>query len=546
MEEGTRALLQQSGLSYKFCIMAALFWIEHWNRVDHEGAAPFTLRFGVASDRDLKQFGSLTFYLKEKPSPIVNVPKFEPRGEPAVIVGYGSYNSICVLRLAPFVQTGKISFRRTRDFRTPAGPPRFPIADLMREKTPEVSWHFLLPFEQESENEDGSAATPLPEGVTRCRTCSKLITELSVTCPACQEALAAPRRRLTSKTPGFALHDDGVTCGLRRCSCVNDDVVLIEPPAGAQPSIAELRAASAEDDPESHALADDMIDRLVIGENLPPPPSTVGDSFEEPDVDGLAAAAKAIPPPINYAMVYRPVRMASQEAKTPGAIAAIEKEFITMQNEGVFAPFAEVQEMTVVQSNQQDANFVRGHLLLGRKDSELQIEGKWKARFVAGGNNVWDADGLRAAEEQFFGAPATLDAVRIVCWWSTRCGSSLKAADVDHAYLQAMLGGPPIYILLPKELWPSEWNQMNLQAPVLQLRRAIYGLKRSGFDWQRHANAILVKRLWSPVKDVAEGLFSKKANGQTLLLAIYVDDLLASGNKDELDRELEILRNPIS
>ena len=61
----------------------------------------------------------------------------------------------------------------------------------------------------------------------------------------------------------------------------------------------------------------------------------------------------------------------------------------------------------------------------------------------------------------------------------------LLQSDVRHAYLQALLRGPPVYIVLPKCVWPQSWSGM--YAPALRLRKAIYGLKRSGFDWMDHA-----------------------------------------------------------
>ncbi len=119
-------------------------------------------------------------------------------------------------------------------------------------------------------------------------------------------------------------------------------------------------------------------------------------------------------------------------------------------------------------------------------------------------------------------------------------GHGLLQADVRHAYLQACLRGPAVYLVLPRSVWPPEWQSM--RAPCLRLRKAIYGLKRSGFDWAKHAEAVLAKRGWQKVEDVADSLFVKGTGSKTLLMALYVDDVIASGPRVELKRALNELR----
>ena len=182
-----------------------------------------------------------------------------------------------------------------------------------------------------------------------------------------------------------------------------------------------------------------------------------------------------------------------------------------------------------------EALLVRAHLLLGQKNAETS-EMKLKARLVAGGNNVVDAAGLPFFEEAMYGAPASLEIIRFVVWWS--CMSPdfvLWQSDVRHAYLQATLRGPPVYIILPPQVRPSAWSQFRL--PVLRLRRAIYGLKRSGFDWMDHATKVLLHHGWSLHPDHADSLFSKGVGKQMCLLAVYVDDFLAAGPADILREE---------
>ena len=133
-------------------------------------------------------------------------------------------------------------------------------------------------------------------------------------------------------------------------------------------------------------------------------------------------------------------------------------------------------------------------------------------------------------EEALYGAPASLETIRFVVWWSCMHPDFLLLqSDVRHAYLQALLRGPPVYIVLPKRVWPQSWSGM--YAPALRLRKAIYGLKRSGFDWMDHATQVLEKRGWRRLKDFADSLFAKGAGSKTMLLAgkLLTEELTALG-----------------
>ena len=152
-----------------------------------------------------------------------------------------------------------------------------------------------------------------------------------------------------------------------------------------------------------------------------------------------------------------------------------------------------------------------------------------------------NAFGSLASEEALYGAPASLETIRIVVWWSCmRPFFLLLQSDVRHAYLQAWLRGPPVYIVLPKRVWPDTWSKFH--APAVRLRKAIYGLKRSGFDWMDHATQVLERRGWRRLVDLADSLFAKGDGASTMLLALYVDDILAAGPGVELQKELIALR----
>ena len=81
----------------------------------------------------------------------------------------------------------------------------------------------------------------------------------------------------------------------------------------------------------------------------------------------------------------------------------------------------------------------------------------------------------------------------------------------------------------------------------MRLRKAIYGLRRSGFDWRTHADTILQSKGWLPVTDHQESMYTmhyidSAGNKCVHTMVMYVDDLLAAGEKVHLTDCLEKLR----
>ena len=118
----------------------------------------------------------------------------------------------------------------------------------------------------------------------------------------------------------------------------------------------------------------------------------------------------------------------------------------------------------------------------------------------------------------------------------------LLQADVTGAYLQSKLGGRPVGIVLPPTLWPESWRNRGLKRPVLRLRRALYGLQRSGFDWAEKAHDVLSAHGWQVIPDVVDSMYMLQKKGQTCILALYVDDTLASGPRELLRESLNAIR----
>ena len=382
------------------------------------------------------------------------------------------------------------------------------------------------------------------------------MTEIVVSCVSCLNNLKS-NTRIEGKQ-SVSLHSNDVHCALVRCKCVAES----ESQAGAE---MEVLPTIGEPIEESSSLADIAFGDFVVDDNIPGAPSTVGPDFAEPDdIEAMAFVLSTLDPHYvfsppealdshglvtyceeanhGFAMVYQAVSLGSSDAKCPGAVAAIMKERNNMERESVYADYSSAIELSQLRRVSPSALVVYAHLLLGCKIAETLLDWVWKARLVAGGNRVTNSFGLAPNESDLYGAPTSLEAIRIIVWWATMHREhGLLQADMNHAYLQTTLKGAPIHVVLPSSVWPESWyvnGVPKFKSPVLRLHKAMYGLRRSGFDWMAHCERILLAHEWLAVRDFVDSLFYKQTAQGPLLLCIYVDDLLASGHEPTLRANL--------
>ena len=92
-------------------------------------------------------------------------------------------------------------------------------------------------------------------------------------------------------------------------------------------------------------------------------------------------------------------------------------------------------------------------------------------------------------------------------------GWNIQTADVEAAYLISDLRGPPVYLRLPSEIWQAcdvdSDCLSKFRDPCVRVKKAMYGLPRSGFDWYMHCHEILTIKLgWKKVANF-DSLYSK-------------------------------------
>lgn len=135
-----------------------------------------------------------------------NREKFESRGRRGVITGYGPHRPVEILDLEKFIEEQKTVFIVTRDFQ--AMEDEFPVADLRLDGENPKVWRLHPEEPQEPVAEFYRDAN----NIAHCRFCSKIISDVPITCPVC----------VAIRDTGKGCHKDKlrsvpITCARSRC-----------------------------------------------------------------------------------------------------------------------------------------------------------------------------------------------------------------------------------------------------------------------------------------------------------------------------------------
>ena len=170
--------------------------------------------------------------------------------------------------------------------------------------------------------------------------------------------------------------------------------------------------------------------------------------------------------------------------------------------------------------------------LCGEKFSELPEEfRKFKGRVVYRGDKIYDELGNLVQFTDTATNPTAITALNLALWFSCLPGNTVSASDAVQAFLQAILP-EETWVALPPELWLEEWHSRFKKGDrvVVRLNKSLYGHPLAGKLWEDHLRAKLKEVGGTELESYPSNwLFTRK--GQTLLLCIYVDDLVLSGPK---------------
>lgn len=216
----------------------------------------------------------------------------------------------------------------------------------------------------------------------------------------------------------------------------------------------------------------------------------------------------------------------------PEAQKAFEDEVFKVKEKFKIADFHDPKEWSQIAASQGPDEKVGLKMILGIKSFEMPRSfWRFKARACATGNYVESSSGWQCFEDpdSLVGKPADMTAARLSMIQTLSTGGDLEQADAQSAYCQAPIKGSPKWLSIPRSLRKVFGIPEDMTMPVCRMRRALYGLQRSSFDWQSHAEEKLQASGWRNCWRGGQGVFHKVFHGQRVLLTIYVDYLIVGG-----------------
>ena len=173
-----------------------------------------------------------------------------------------------------------------------------------------------------------------------------------------------------------------------------------------------------------------------------------------------------------------------------------------------------------------------GHSIIGTKwvfRNKLDENGviiRNKARLVAKGYN--QEEGIDFDET--FAPVARLEAIRMLLAYACMKDFKLYQMDVKSAFLNGLIT-EEVYVEQPpgfeNHLFPNH---------VFKLEKALYGLKQAPRAWYERLSKFLIENGFTRGK-VDTTLFIKHKNQNSLLVQIYVDDIIFGATNESLCRE---------
>lgn len=333
------------------------------------------------------------------------------------------------------------------------------------------------------------------------------------------------------------------TCGCKYGACRSNYTRALEytPGAGAdasepepEPSFEHLHTAVLE------CGEAQQLEEICMAKSVSPMDFSRRFRSEPESEDALGVRAMAaVAGGADRLMAFVTRKMTAVERDGDGASAIITEVMKLVQYE-LYAPPREEEEV----SRNVPGATVSGQVMLSHvKHAERPGHEVYKGRAVVLGDNIRVlATGQKASIPEGVepGKVATLEEVRAVAAHATVTGGRLEVVDLESAYLTAAFevpGRPDLelnhFLRLPKDMWkhfPDRLQPKRLRRPVWKMLRAGYGHELSGHIFIMKLKQWLVDHGFKKVEG-SSALFTRGS----IMLAVYVDDLLASGSDSDLD-----------
>jgi len=166
-----------------------------------------------------------------------------------------------------------------------------------------------------------------------------------------------------------------------------------------------------------------------------------------------------------------------------------------------------------------------------KRDGNNEIS-KYKARLVAKGfSQVYGTD-----YDLTFSPTLSIDSLKLILSLASNFHWNVSQLDIKAAYLNADLD-KDIYVNIPQ-------GDINYKNGYWKLNKALYGLKQSGRQWNETITEYL-KSIGFEQLQSDPCIFKKtnKDNKVTCIIGLYVDDMIITGEDDEIERLIKLIKN---
>lgn len=162
-----------------------------------------------------------------------------------------------------------------------------------------------------------------------------------------------------------------------------------------------------------------------------------------------------------------------------------------------------------------------------KKNAKGEIE-KYKARLVAKGYKQKQG----VDYEEVFAPVARLETIRMIIAIAAQYKWSIHQMDVKSAFLNGLLE-EEVYVEQPEG-----YVVKGQEGKVLRLRKALYGLKQAPRAWNTRIDKYFQEHGFT--RCLSEyALYVKYTNGDLLIVCLYVDDLIFTGNSQRMIDEFK-------
>lgn len=133
--------------------------------------------------------------------------------------------------------------------------------------------------------------------------------------------------------------------------------------------------------------------------------------------------------------------------------------------------------------------------------------------------------------DETYSPVARYSSIRFLIAMSVKYGMAIHQMDAITAFLQGELS-EEIYMRQPM-CFSDKTNR------VCRLRKSIYGLKQSSRVWNKKLTSVLTQQLGFTQSSVDQCIFFKHSVENTIIIAIYVDDMLIFGSNPTMITKLK-------